>query len=83
MPCADIADASQRQADGSLFWRTIPGRLTGRIADACVSQLRELLKAMVRKGVALGLDGLCDAPLRSCVDARIVKPTPGPTCGNA
>ena len=58
MPCADIADASQRQADGSLFWRTIPGRPYRTYRGCmCNPNWRELLKAMVRKGVALGLDG--------------------------
>lgn len=57
-PCASAEDVTQRDADGSLRWRTIPGR-PYRTYRGCMSNpgWLAILKAMVRKGIALGLDG--------------------------
>ena len=57
-PCASVEDAAQRDADGSIRWRTIPGR-PYRTYRGCMSnpQWLAVLKAMVRKGLELGLDG--------------------------
>ena len=57
-PCAGPEEVLQRNADGSPSWRTIPGR-PYRTYRGCMSNPRWLaiLKAMVRKGIELGLDG--------------------------
>lgn len=57
-PCASADEVTQRDADGSLRWRTIPGR-PYRTYRGCMSNPQWLaaLKAMVRKGIELGLDG--------------------------
>ena len=57
-PCATAGEALQRDADGSLRWRVIEGR-PYRTYRGCMSNPKWLavLKAMVRKGIEVGLDG--------------------------
>lgn len=57
-PCTAAEEVSQRNADGSLVWRTIKGR-PYRTYRGCMSNPKWLavLKAMVRKGIEVGLDG--------------------------
>ena len=57
-PCAAVEEGLQRNADGSLKWHTIPGR-PYRTYRGCMSNPKWLavLKAMVYKGIELGLDG--------------------------
>ncbi|MBT4498792.1 MAG: hypothetical protein HOC74_13780 [Gemmatimonadetes bacterium] len=57
-PCAGVAEVTQRNLDGSLEWRTIEGRPYRTYRGCmCNPQLLEVLKAMVRKGIDIGLDG--------------------------
>ncbi len=57
-PCLGIEQASQRQADGSLVWRTIAGRPYRTYRGCmCNPHWGEILRAMVRKGLEVGLDG--------------------------
>jgi len=57
-PCASADEVLQRDADGSLRWRTIEGR-PYRTYRGCMSNPKwmAVLKAMVRKGIEVGLDG--------------------------
>ena len=57
-PCATAEEGLQRNADGSLKWRTIPGR-PYRTYRGCMSNPKWLavLKRMVHKGIEVGLDG--------------------------
>ena len=57
-PCASAEEVLQRNADGSLRWRSIEGR-PYRTYRGCMSNPKWLaaLKAMVRKGIEVGLDG--------------------------
>ena len=57
-PCESADEVCQRNEDGALFWRTIPGR-PYRTYRGCMANPRwlEMLKPMVRKGIELGLDG--------------------------
>ena len=57
-PCATAEEVLQRAADGSLVWRAIEGR-PYRTYRGCMSNPKWLaaLKAMVRKGIEVGLDG--------------------------
>ena len=57
-PTADLAALVQRHPDGSLKWRTIEGRPYRTYRGCmCNPQWLEVLQAMVRKGIELGLDG--------------------------
>ena len=57
-PCASAAEVCQRDADGSLRSQEIDGR-PYRTYRGCMShpQWLAVVKAMVRKGIELGLDG--------------------------
>jgi hypothetical protein len=59
-PCASADQVCQREPDGSLSWRTIEGR-PHRTYRGCMSNPMWLaaLKAMVGKGIEVGLDGFC------------------------
>ena len=57
-PAAGIGELSQKNPDGSLKWRTIEGRPYRTYRGCmCNPQWLEVLKAMVRKGIEIGLDG--------------------------
>ena len=57
-PTADLAALVQRHPDGSLKWRTIEGRPYRTYRGCmCNPQWLEVLQAMVRKGIEVGLDG--------------------------
>lgn len=57
-PCRSIDEVSQRQADGSLVWRTIAGRPYRTYRGCmCNPYWSTMLKAMVYKGLEVGLDG--------------------------
>ena len=57
-PCAEVAAIVQRNPDGSLKWRTIEGRPYRTYRGCmCNPHWLEVIKAMVRKGIGVGLDG--------------------------
>lgn len=57
-PCASVEECCQRNEDGALRWRSIEGR-PHRTYRGCMSNPKWLavLKAMVSKGIEVGLDG--------------------------
>ena len=57
-PCSSVDEVCQWEADGQLRWRVIDGR-PYRTYRGCMCNPRweDMLRAMVRKGVELGLDG--------------------------
>lgn len=57
-PCEDVEDLLQRNSDGSLRWQTMQGWPYRTYRGCmCNPQWLEAVKAMVRKGIEIGLDG--------------------------